>query len=628
MFLPISKIDKERRTVSGYASTPTKDSDGEVISLDAVKAALPDYMAWGNIREMHGLSAVGVAQDANMDHKGLFLTARIVDDRAWKKCVEGVYKGFSIGGSKLAKEGDTITKLEMTEISIVDRPANPDCKIELVKSAKPVAEGAKLLRLKPKTSPVLKAATELAKAAAELAKAGGPPACRDGFSLPAPQEKSPEPFPKIPQESPDGVMSQRDSRPEENITRKAEDLPEAPEPPKTKGKKPKGKGKKATKKLAKAQAQGQPLAKSMRTIPDLSTAFDQIRSSQRSWALEAKAEGKDKADLAMANELGQLATKLAEMISKKAEHEGQEAKTMTDADDLWVSQLLGKDSTMSEQDDLGKAILGVLQKALKPDFKGCMGKAKENLAEARKARKMAKSEIEEVHKLCKAAYLSKAAKGKKDEEDEGFSPSGVMEKLAKAYGEIQKMGGLMKAAGEHMAKAESIVGEVGQRPGDADGKFYEVPPGIRSLSNGEMSRTSPGGPENGSAPPEYPGDGSVYAGKAMSLGDLAKSESALTMALENARLQGKIQALESLPANVGGRKPYAFDLNKVSGSMGGQDKSAELFKGVNPSAWASDDPNIHNEEVGKVIGNLLLSGKFGKSMTDPNFHGTAGGNGE
>src|SRR5574340_221408 len=59
VFMPIEKIDKKKRTVSGYASTQTRDSDGEVISLQAVKAALPDYMSFGNIREMHKLSAVG-----------------------------------------------------------------------------------------------------------------------------------------------------------------------------------------------------------------------------------------------------------------------------------------------------------------------------------------------------------------------------------------------------------------------------------------------------------------------------------------------------------------------------------------------------------------------------------------
>ena len=86
-FLPIAKIDQEKRTVSGYASTPTKDSDGEIVSLDAIKMALPSYLEYGNIREMHALKAVGVAAETNVDKKGLFLTAYISDDQAWKKCL-------------------------------------------------------------------------------------------------------------------------------------------------------------------------------------------------------------------------------------------------------------------------------------------------------------------------------------------------------------------------------------------------------------------------------------------------------------------------------------------------------------------------------------------------------------
>ena len=60
-FLPIEKIDEGKRLVCGYASTPEKDSDGEIVTLQAVKNALPDYMAWGNVREMHKLSAGGSA---------------------------------------------------------------------------------------------------------------------------------------------------------------------------------------------------------------------------------------------------------------------------------------------------------------------------------------------------------------------------------------------------------------------------------------------------------------------------------------------------------------------------------------------------------------------------------------
>src|SRR5258706_15493818 len=108
-FLPLTKVEAQKdgsAIVSGYASTPALDLDGEIVSLDAIKKALPGYWQWRNIREMHTNSAVGTATEANMDEKGLFLTAKIVDKDAVKKCLERVYKGYSIGGKKLAKSGN------------------------------------------------------------------------------------------------------------------------------------------------------------------------------------------------------------------------------------------------------------------------------------------------------------------------------------------------------------------------------------------------------------------------------------------------------------------------------------------------------------------------------------------
>ncbi|MDE2100866.1 MAG: HK97 family phage prohead protease [Patescibacteria group bacterium] len=134
-YLPIAKIDKEKRMVWGYASTPRLDLQGERVSLDAMKHALPDYMEWANIREMHMPSAVGVAKEATIDDKGLFIGAKISDNDAWQKCLDEVYKGFSIGGERIRKEGDTITQMRLLEISLVDRPANPDCRIEVAKAA-------------------------------------------------------------------------------------------------------------------------------------------------------------------------------------------------------------------------------------------------------------------------------------------------------------------------------------------------------------------------------------------------------------------------------------------------------------------------------------------------------------
>lgn len=133
-YAEINKIDEDQRLVYGYASTEALDFQGERVSKSAIQEALPDYLKFSNIREMHQASAVGVAEEATIDEKGLYLVAKIVDDNAWKKVKEGVYKGFSIGGKRLAKVDDTITKLRLTEISLVDRPANPQSVFDVFKS--------------------------------------------------------------------------------------------------------------------------------------------------------------------------------------------------------------------------------------------------------------------------------------------------------------------------------------------------------------------------------------------------------------------------------------------------------------------------------------------------------------
>lgn len=133
LYIPFSKKDEEQRLVYGYASTEAVDSQGEIVEKKAIEEALPDYMRFANIREMHQPSAVGKAKSAQIDKKGLFLSAKIVDDNAWKKVQEGVYNGFSIGGRKVMTMANRIKKLLLSEISIVDRPANPEALFTLVK---------------------------------------------------------------------------------------------------------------------------------------------------------------------------------------------------------------------------------------------------------------------------------------------------------------------------------------------------------------------------------------------------------------------------------------------------------------------------------------------------------------
>jgi hypothetical protein len=138
IYLPIAKVDAERREVWGYASTEARDDQGEIVKREALIAALGDYMRFANIREMHQLSAVGVAREAAVDDRGLYIGARIVDDQAWQKVIEGVYKGYSIGGQVTQRDPvdyKTITGLVLNEISLVDRPANPEAVFDYWKAA-------------------------------------------------------------------------------------------------------------------------------------------------------------------------------------------------------------------------------------------------------------------------------------------------------------------------------------------------------------------------------------------------------------------------------------------------------------------------------------------------------------
>lgn len=130
--------------VWGYASSEAVDSDGEVIAAEAMKAAIPDYMKFGAVREMHGSNAAGTAIEINVEDDGrTFFGAHIVDPVAVTKVKTGVYKGFSIGGSVTSRDElnkSQITGLKLTEISLVDRPANPDAVFTCFKADKPKDE--------------------------------------------------------------------------------------------------------------------------------------------------------------------------------------------------------------------------------------------------------------------------------------------------------------------------------------------------------------------------------------------------------------------------------------------------------------------------------------------------------
>lgn len=136
-FVPFAKIASEGEDciVEGYMTTESLDSQEEEVDLQASFDAADDWKKWGNIREMHAPLAAGVALRVEKHaNKGVYLVADIVDPVAKIKVKKGVYKGFSIGGKILERVDNRITRYRMTEVSLVDRPSNPDCLLMVAKA--------------------------------------------------------------------------------------------------------------------------------------------------------------------------------------------------------------------------------------------------------------------------------------------------------------------------------------------------------------------------------------------------------------------------------------------------------------------------------------------------------------
>ena len=136
-FSKIEQLADGTLYVEGIASSESVDSAGEMILASAIKAALPDYLKFPALREMHETWAAGRTVRAEVRSDGTtHIAAKVVDTDAARKVREGVYNGFSIGGNvtkRNASDSTVIEGLTLTEISLVDRPANPDCIMQLVK---------------------------------------------------------------------------------------------------------------------------------------------------------------------------------------------------------------------------------------------------------------------------------------------------------------------------------------------------------------------------------------------------------------------------------------------------------------------------------------------------------------
>ena len=128
--------------VKGLATDATLDLDEQICDPEWLKTAMPEWFKIGNIREMHQSKAIGKAMEMEQSGTGYVVEAKIVDSEAARLVEEGIYTGFSVGikGARVEKSADApggmIRSGKIVEVSLVDRPANPSCVIELAKSVK------------------------------------------------------------------------------------------------------------------------------------------------------------------------------------------------------------------------------------------------------------------------------------------------------------------------------------------------------------------------------------------------------------------------------------------------------------------------------------------------------------
>ena len=142
--MPIAKVDKERRIVSGFATLDNVDQHGDIVSADASAKAFERFR--GNIREMHQPLAVGKMvsfrkeklydKETGKELSGVFVDAYVSKGAqdTWEKVLDGTLSGFSIGGNvkdaestfdkDLEKTVRVIKDYDLTELSLVDNPAN------------------------------------------------------------------------------------------------------------------------------------------------------------------------------------------------------------------------------------------------------------------------------------------------------------------------------------------------------------------------------------------------------------------------------------------------------------------------------------------------------------------------
>lgn len=130
--------------VYGKATDGSLDSDEQIVDPEWSSKALEEWLRTGaNVRVQHNAqrdpAGIGVQVDSTPD--GHYVKSLIVEPVAKRLVEKGVLRAYSVGIARptivrdSVARGGRITGGMLVELSLVDRPANKNCGLQLVKSA-------------------------------------------------------------------------------------------------------------------------------------------------------------------------------------------------------------------------------------------------------------------------------------------------------------------------------------------------------------------------------------------------------------------------------------------------------------------------------------------------------------
>lgn len=147
--------DKNERIVIGFATLDNLDLTNDIVTAEASLRAFNQFR--GNVRVQHDKSkpvgrvisfepATYYDENTQKSYSGIRVAVRVSDgaEDVWKMCLDGTLNGFSIGGAiikasdiyreDIGRKVKVIEEYALTELSLVDSPANHLANVQIVKS--------------------------------------------------------------------------------------------------------------------------------------------------------------------------------------------------------------------------------------------------------------------------------------------------------------------------------------------------------------------------------------------------------------------------------------------------------------------------------------------------------------